>query len=73
MDLTRALLGLAAVVIVGLAGIHVAGGASRLEGPGVMVRWLAESPVRMKWAFDEIWNIARLGALGRNAVRLRKF
>ncbi len=51
----------------------VAGGASRLEGPGVMVRWLAESPLRLRWAFDEIWNIGRLAALGRKAVRLRKF
>jgi urease accessory protein len=51
----------------------VAGGACRLEGPGIMVRWLAESPVRLRWAFDDIWNIARLSVLGRKAVRLRKF
>lgn len=50
-----------------------AGGASRLEGPGVIVRWLAESPVRLKWFFDEVWNIFRVSALGRPAVRLRKF
>ena len=57
-----------------LAGAEgVSGGASRLDGPGVMVRWLAESPVRLRWAFDEIWNIARLLVLGRKAVRLRKF
>jgi urease accessory protein UreH len=51
----------------------VSGGACRLEGPGVMVRWLAESPVRLRWAFNEIWNIARLSVLDRKAVRLRKF
>lgn len=50
-----------------------AGGASRLEGAGVMVRWLGKSPVRLKKTFDEIWDIARLGILGRKAVRLRKF
>jgi urease accessory protein len=51
----------------------VSGGASHLDGPGAVVRWLAESPVRLRWAFDEIWNIARLSVLGRKAVRLRKF
>ncbi len=51
----------------------VSGGACRLEGPGIMVRWLAESPVRLRWAFDEIWNVARRSVLGRKAVRLRKF
>ncbi len=57
-----------------LAGAgDVAGGASRLEGSGVMVRWLAKSPVCLKRIFDEIWDIARLGILGRKAVRLRKF
>jgi urease accessory protein len=51
----------------------VSGGACHLEGPGVMVRWLAESPVRLRWAFDEVWKVARLSVLGRKAVRLRKF
>jgi urease accessory protein len=51
----------------------ITGGVSRLEGPGVIVRWLATSPVRLRWAFGEVWNIARLSILGRKAVRLRKF
>lgn len=51
----------------------IAGGVSRLAGPGLMVRWLAESPVRLRWAFDEVWNIARFAMLNRKAVRLRKF
>ncbi|MFP6869214.1 MAG: urease accessory protein UreD [Nitrospinota bacterium] len=60
-------------LLAGAGAVGVAGGASRLEGPGVMIRWLAESPVRLRWAFDEIWNIARLAVLGRKAPRLRKF
>ncbi|MBT3351857.1 MAG: hypothetical protein HOC91_04825 [Nitrospinaceae bacterium] len=51
----------------------IAGGVSSLEGPGLIVRWLAESPIGLRRVFDEVWNIARLSTLGRKAVRLRKF
>lgn len=51
----------------------VVGGATLLEGPGVMIRWLARTPVLAKRTFDSVWGVARRTHLGRPAVRLRKY
>ena len=51
----------------------VVGGATLLEGPGVMIRWLARTPVLAKRTFDRVWGLARRTHLGRPAVRLRKY
>lgn len=50
----------------------VVGGASLLEGPGAIVRWLAATPVLLKRTFDDVWAIARTVQLGLSPVRLRK-
>lgn len=50
----------------------VVGGASLLEGPGAIVRWLAATPVLLKRTFDDVWAIARTVHLGLPPVRLRK-
>ena len=57
-----------------LAGVSgLAGGCSRLTGPGALVRWLADSPETLRKTHFEIWNVARKTLFGREAAPLRKF
>ncbi len=51
----------------------LAGGCSRLTGPGAFVRWLADSPETLRKSHFEIRNIARTALFGREATPLRKF
>ena len=54
-------------------GAGLAGGCTRLTGPGALVRWLAESPETLRKTHFEIWSIARKTLFGREATPLRKF
>ena len=58
-------------LLAGASGL--AGGCSRLTGPGALVRWLADSPETLRKAHFEIWSIARKTLFGREATPLRKF
>ncbi len=51
----------------------LAGGCTRLTGPGALVRWLADSPETLRKTHFEIWNVARKTLFGREATPLRKF
>ena len=51
----------------------LAGGCSRLSGPGALARWLAESPEVLRKTHFEIWSIARKTLFGQEATPLRKF
>ncbi len=52
---------------------RLAGGCSRLTGPGALIRWLADSPETLRKTHFEIWRIARCALFGREATPLRKF
>ena len=57
-----------------LAGAKgLAGGCTRLAGPGALVRWLADSPEVLRKTHFEIWSVARRALFGREAAPLRKF
>ena len=58
-------------LLAGASGL--AGGCSRLAGPGALARWLAESPEVLRKTHFEIWNVARKTLFGREATPLRKF
>ena len=58
-------------LLAGASGL--AGGCSRLSGPGALVRWLADSPEVLRKTHFEIWNVARCALFGREATPLRKF
>lgn len=58
-------------LLAGASGL--AGGCSRLAGPGALVRWLADSPEVLRKTHFEIWNVARKTLFGREATPLRKF
>ncbi len=58
-------------LLAGASGL--AGGCTRLAGPGALVRWLADSPETLRKAHFEIWSIARKTLFGREATPLRKF
>ena len=58
-------------LLAGASGL--AGGCTRLTGPGALVRWLAESPEVLRKTHFEIWSIARKTLFGRGATPLRKF
>lgn len=58
-------------LLAGASGL--AGGCTRLTGPGALVRWLADSPEVMRKTHFEIWGIARKTLFGREATPLRKF
>ena len=51
----------------------LAGGCTRLSGPGALVRWLAASPEVLRKTHFEIWNVARKTLFGQEATPLRKF
>ena len=51
----------------------LAGGCSRLTGPGALVRWLVASPETLRKTHYEIWSIARKSLFGQEATPLRKF
>ena len=58
-------------LLAGASGL--AGGCTRLSGPGALVRWLADSPETLRKTHFEIWNVARKTLFGREATPLRKF
>ena len=51
----------------------LAGGCSRLAGPGALARWLADSPEVLRKTHYEIWDVARKSLFGQEATPLRKF
>ncbi len=58
-------------LLAGASGL--AGGCTRLTGPGALVRWLADSPETLRKTHFEIWNVARKTLFGWEATPLRKF
>ncbi len=54
-------------------GAGLAGGCTRLTGPGALVRRLADSPEVLRKTHFEIWNVARKALFGQEATPLRKF
>lgn len=58
-------------LLAGASGL--AGGCTRLTGPGALVRWLADSPEALRKTHFEIWSISRKTLFGREATPLRKF